>query len=1021
MKLQLSLIVLFSFLFTNIHAQTVVQSRTAVLVEGGYSISGNAILEELSNGNLQLRLDDDFATPPGPDVRVFLSDDPISTRNGVQVEDLGTGSGGINHFRGAITFDVPAGTNIDDFDYIVFYCVDFRQHWASGNFGGSEGGTDPAPAEECVESIAATTNWTTEVTICPNDDIANDIPLLNTLMIPAGDTYAYIITDDNNRIEEVVTEGTYDFEGSGLGTNRVYGISYAGELNYTAGAALSSITASGCAILSSTTTFLTVLKEDCNPAFECQQTIAATTNWTTEVTICENDGEADIIPLLNTLMIPAGDNYAYIITDENNLIQEVVFEDAYDFEGAGLGINRVYGVSFDTNLNYTIGNPLTSITADGCLMLSDNSTFLTVTKVDCTPAFECQQTSVSTNGQTSLTVCEGDGVTDRITLSNSLNIPTGDNYAYIITDENNLIQEVIFENTYEFEGSGLGVNRVYGVSFDTNLNYTTGNPLTSITADGCTILSSTSAFLTVTKVDCTPVFECQQTSVSANGQTSITVCEGDGVADRITLSNSLNIPTGENYAYIITDGNNLIQEVIFENTYEFEGTGLGVNRVFGVSFEANLNAPIGNSFTSITADGCAIVSTNFLVVTKETCTATISGRITSQAGLALEGFQVSLNDIATTTTTADGFYEFIDVPTNATYEITPSENANLSEGVTAFDLVLVTKHILGIEPFATPFQTIAADANKDNRVTTFDIVELNRIILGISNELTNNQSWRFLNNTEAINETFDPSAFSESIVINNLMTDVPDINFLGVKIGDVSSAGTNELLSSKSRSNTTLQFNASDMFAETGQLLEIPITADNFDQISAYQFTINLEGLDFIDIKSGSLDIQKSNFAHLDAHTVTTVWSKAQAFSSQETLFTLVVKAQAPTQLSQAIDFNATVTPAIAYEASGSSKDIDLAFQPIAATAALRTTELLQNEPNPFTHETTIGFHLANSGPISLTVFDAQGKIIFTQIGEYEEGSHQINLVDSENFPSGVMYYQLSAADFLATKKMIRQ
>ncbi len=535
------------------------------------------------------------------------------------------------------------------------------------------------------------------------------------------------------------------------------------------------------------------------------------------------------------------------------------------------------------------------------------------------------------------------------------------------------------------------------------------------------MLSDNSTFLTVTKVDCTPVFECQQTSVSANGQTSITVCEGDGVADRITLSNSLNIPTGENYAYIITDGNNLIQEVIFENTYEFEGTGLGVNRVFGVSFEANLNAPIGNSFTSITADGCAIVSTNFLVVTKETCTATISGRITSQAGLALEGFQVSLNDIATTTTTADGFYEFIDVPTNATYEITPSENANLSEGVTAFDLVLVTKHILGIEPFATPFQTIAADANKDNRVTTFDIVELNRIILGISNELTNNQSWRFLNNTEAINETFDPSAFSESIVINNLMTDVPDINFLGVKIGDVSSAGTNELLSSKSRSNTTLQFNASDMFAETGQLLEIPITADNFDQISAYQFTINLEGLDFIDIKSGSLDIQKSNFAHLDAHTVTTVWSKAQAFSSQETLFTLVVKAQAPTQLSQAIDFNATVTPAIAYEASGSSKDIDLAFQPIAATAALRTTELLQNEPNPFTHETTIGFHLANSGPISLTVFDAQGKIIFTQIGEYEEGSHQINLVDSENFPSGVMYYQLSAADFLATKKMIRQ
>ena len=370
MKSRLSLFILLLFFLVGASAQTVTNSRTAVLEEGGYSISGNAFLEELSDGNLQLRLDEDFATPRGPDVRVFLSDDPIATSNGVEIEDIGTGRGGINHFSGAITFDVPAGIGIDDFDYIVFYCVDFRQHWASGNFGGSEGGTTADPAtNDCKETIAATTNWTTEVTICPNDGAADNIPLLNTLMIPAGDTYAYIITDENNRIEQVVFEGTYNFEGSGLGTNRVYGISYAGELSYNTGDALSSITASDCSILSNSSTFLTVLKEDCNPAFECQQTIAATTNWTTEVTICENDGTADRIPLLNTLMIPAGDNYAYIITDENNLIEKVVFEDDYDFEGSGLGINRVYGVSFDTNLNYTAGNALSSI----CLLYTSPS------------------------------------------------------------------------------------------------------------------------------------------------------------------------------------------------------------------------------------------------------------------------------------------------------------------------------------------------------------------------------------------------------------------------------------------------------------------------------------------------------------------------------------------------------------------------------------------------------------------------------------------------------------------------
>jgi len=291
MKSLISLFILLPFFITITNAQTIINTRTSVLQPGGYSISGNGILEEFDDGTIQFRLDDNFATPAGPDVRVFLSDDPNSTQNSVEIANLGTRDDGINHFSGALTVDVPAGVGIDDFDYLVFYCVAFRQHWASGNFGatesgGNDGGDTPT-AFECQETIAATTNWGTEVTICPNDGQADIVPLLNTLMITPGDNYAYIITDENNRIETVIFEGNYNFEGSGLGTNKVFGISFDGALNYTTGAALSSITAEGCAILSDSDIFLTVTKEDCNPAFECQATIAATTNWGTAVTICE--------------------------------------------------------------------------------------------------------------------------------------------------------------------------------------------------------------------------------------------------------------------------------------------------------------------------------------------------------------------------------------------------------------------------------------------------------------------------------------------------------------------------------------------------------------------------------------------------------------------------------------------------------------------------------------------------------------------------------------------------------------
>ena len=85
MKSLISLLFIFLFLVHLTNAQTIVNSRSSILQPGGYSISGNAFLEEFDNGTLQLRLDSDFATPAGPDVRIFLSDDPLSTNNSLSL------------------------------------------------------------------------------------------------------------------------------------------------------------------------------------------------------------------------------------------------------------------------------------------------------------------------------------------------------------------------------------------------------------------------------------------------------------------------------------------------------------------------------------------------------------------------------------------------------------------------------------------------------------------------------------------------------------------------------------------------------------------------------------------------------------------------------------------------------------------------------------------------------------------------------------------------------------------------
>lgn len=58
------------------------------------------------------------------------------------------------------------------------------------------------------------------------------------------------------------------------------------------------------------------------------------------------------------------------------------------------------------------------------------------------------------------------------------------------------------------------------------------------------------------------------------------------------------------------------------------------------------------------------------------------------------------------------------------------------EGVSTFDLVLISKHVLGIEPFLNPFQLIAADENNSGSVTTFDLNEIRRLLLGVKSTLT---------------------------------------------------------------------------------------------------------------------------------------------------------------------------------------------------------------------------------------------------------------------------------------------
>jgi hypothetical protein len=80
---------------------------------------------------------------------------------------------------------------------------------------------------------------------------------------------------------------------------------------------------------------------------------------------------------------------------------------------------------------------------------------------------------------------------------------------------------------------------------------------------------------------------------------------------------------------------------------------------------------------------------------------------------------------------------------------------------------------------------------------------------------------------------------------------------------------------------------------------------------------------------------------------------------------------------------------------------------------------LSQNYPNPFNPSTTIKYSIPVDGNVSLKLFDLLGNEIYTLVDELKQaGTHELEF-NASDLSSGVYYYQIKSAEFVATKKLM--
>ena len=205
-----------------------------------------------------------------------------------------------------------------------------------------------------------------ELSICAGDGVSDAFDV--TLTGNSGSNSAWVITDIDGNILDLPAGPPFDLDGAGSGTCLIWHLSFEeGLTGAEIGANASDL--AGCFGLSNP---IAVTREVVDGGM-----VAIAPGDSTAATICVGDSIPNTFGFMTTDSISA--NYQFVVTTDSNQVLAVLEADTLDFEGAGFGICRVYGVGFSGNLTIDSAAILTEIDlSDNCFALSGN--FIEITR-----------------------------------------------------------------------------------------------------------------------------------------------------------------------------------------------------------------------------------------------------------------------------------------------------------------------------------------------------------------------------------------------------------------------------------------------------------------------------------------------------------------------------------------------------------------------------------------------------------------------------------------------------------------
>lgn len=382
-------------------------------------------------------------------------------------------------------------------------------------------------------------------------------------------------------------------------------------------------------------------------------------------------------------------------------------------------------------------------------------------------------------------------------------------------------------------------------------------------------------------------------------------------------------------------------------------------------------------------------------------------------------------------TFSSGCSELASTPPIDTFSLRASKTAAVLNGVTTFDLVLISKHILGLEPFNAAWKITAADVNRSKSVTTFDIVEIRKLILGITQQLPNQTpSWRFFADTCMAWGTpfFDNCSTEYKLPVLPISSYPPHLSFQGVKMGDVNGTASSidTLQGMAEPRGASVRWNVPDVTVEAGEEVELAVRATEVGQWEGFQFSVqwNESLVSETSLVAGDkIPLRAEHWAVPTKGVLNVSWSEAEAQSvlPGDVLFRFKLKAKERSSVANMLQLSdRSPLKAELYDAAGAVHALEWGFVTPPPADSKQTLEVFAPQPNPTTGISILPIRLRSAETVTLELMHLSGQRVWQSTQFLSEGTHLLTIPAEAMPQSGVYAWRIWAGEVARSGRLVR-